>query len=207
MFCVSGEARKVWQGVTGVISVTSSLHLSALHWLSLSSWNMCPVLLCHNYHNLKLVTRYNLWPNYSQYQFSVLFLTFFLMTLWTKVSFNWYTGCKDVRRMMQCCPITKSVAFLSAVFCPVTLFVAVAESRLSVRISANFSQDGEICEQQQEDGQTTCPHWDSTAARCSGLCKSAMTVLSLSLCRTLQHRVKVFLLCQSTELQNVLNTS
>ena len=52
---------------------------------------------------------------------------------------------KDVRRMMQCCPITKSVAFLSAVFCPVTLFVAVAESRLSVRISANFSQDGEIC--------------------------------------------------------------
>ena len=47
--------------------------------------------------------------------------------------------------MMQCCPITKSVAFLSAVFCPVTLFVAVAESRLSVRISANFSQDGEIC--------------------------------------------------------------
>lgn len=70
---------------------------------------------------------------------------FFSMTLWTKVSFNWYTGCKDVRRMMQCCPITKSVAFLSAVFCPVTLFVAVAESRLSVRISANFSQDGEIC--------------------------------------------------------------
>ena len=52
---------------------------------------------------------------------------------------------------MQCCPITKSVAFLSAVFCPVTLFVAVAESRLSVRISANFSQDGEICEQQEEE--------------------------------------------------------
>ena len=86
------------------------------------------------------------------------FLDIFLMTLWTKVSFNWYTGCKDVRRMMQCCSITKSVAFLSAVFCPVTLFVAVAESRLSVRISANFSQDGEIFEQKQEDGQTTCPH-------------------------------------------------
>ena len=66
---VSGETRKVWPEVPGVISVTSSLHLSALHWLSLSAVNMCPVLHCHNHHNLKLVTRYNLWPNYSQYQF------------------------------------------------------------------------------------------------------------------------------------------
>ena len=147
MFCVSGEARKVWPEVPGVISVTSSLHLSALHWLSLSAVNMCPVLHCHNYHNLKLVTRYNLWPNYSQYQFSVLFLTFFWWHCGQKFHLIGTQGAKtkDVRRMMQCCPITKSVAFLSAVFCPVTLFVAVAESRLSVRISANFSQDGEIC--------------------------------------------------------------
>ena len=103
--------------------------------------------------------------NYSQYQFSVLFLTFFLWHCGQKFHLIGTQGAKikDVRRMMQCCPITKSVAFLSAVFCPVTLFVAVAESRLSVRISANFSQDGEIFkQQQQQDGQTTCPHWDST---------------------------------------------
>ena len=93
------------------------------------------------------LSRYNLWPNYSQYQFSVLLLTFFWWHCEQKFHLIGTQGAKtkDVRRMMQCCPITKSVAFLSAVFCPVTLFVAVAESRLSVRISANFSQDGEIC--------------------------------------------------------------
>ena len=37
--CQEGET-----GVSGVISVTSSLHLSALHWLPLSPRNMCPVL-------------------------------------------------------------------------------------------------------------------------------------------------------------------
>ena len=198
-----GMTRSDWSDICHLLSsfVCSALIVSVCceHVPGAALSQLSQPQTCHSY---------NLWPNYSQYQFSVLFLTFFLWHCGQKFHLIGTQGAKtkDVRRMMQCCPITKSVAFLSAVFCPVTLFVAVAESRLSVRISANFSQDGEICEQQQEDGQTTCPHWDSRA-RCSGLCKSAMTVLSLSLCRTLQHGVKVFLLCQSTELQNVLNTS
>ena len=146
MFCVSGVARKVWLEVTGVIPVTSSLHLSPT--------DIC--VCCEHVPGAALVTiitTSNLSlgticdPTILNISSQFFSWHFFSMTLWTKVSFNWYTGCKDVRRMMQCCSTInmKSVAFLSAVFCPVTLFVAVAESRLSVRISAHFSQDGEIC--------------------------------------------------------------
>ena len=62
VFCIrrdqEGMTRSVWSDICHLLSSS----FVRFNWLPLSPWNMCPVLHCHNYHNLKLVTQYNLWP-------------------------------------------------------------------------------------------------------------------------------------------------